>query len=69
MEMSNFVMIRSYSDPLLAGIVVNALKSNGIEVFVSDKNGKILPHEEVEILVHENDLEQAEEIIFMEESL
>jgi len=65
----NFVTIRSYHDHILADIVMAALHNAGIETFTLDENRGILPFENVDIKVHQNDVAAALEIIENQESL
>ncbi|MBC7884356.1 MAG: DUF2007 domain-containing protein [Saprospiraceae bacterium] len=69
MSLDNYVTIRTYHDHILADIIMAALHDAGIHIFRMDDSLTVLPHEMVEIKVHESDVEAALEIIEYQEGL
>ena len=65
--MSGFIVFRTFLNHFDADIAKSALEADGIECFIrSDDCGGMRPHfwlEGVELLLHQEDVEHAEEIL------
>jgi len=64
-----FVTIRNYHDHILGEIIIAALHDAGIQTFKFEESHSMLPTENIEIKVHERDVEAALEIIEKKELL
>lgn len=71
MSDSTFITVRNYHDPILAGIVINALHAAGIQTFPVPENhsGLAIDIQHYEVKVPEKDVDTALEIIEEQENL
>lgn len=69
MNTENFVTVRTYHDHIIGELMINALETAGIRVFKFEEAHSMLPTENVEIKVHEEDVDFALEIIEEREAL
>ena len=64
MQTENYVTIRTYHDHIMGEIMIAALSNAGIKIFIFDDINNVIPTEDnIEIKVHESDVEAALEII------
>ncbi len=63
MQTENFISVATYSDHLMAELIIAALENEGINTYKFGEQHSMLPTEYVEIKVHESDVEKAKEII------
>ena len=64
MQTENYVTIRTYHDHIMGEIMIAALSNAGIKIFIFDEINNVIPTEDnIEIKVHESDVEAALEII------
>ncbi len=63
MQTENFVSIATYSDHLVAELIIAALENEGIKTYKFGEQHSMLPTEYIEIKVHELDADRAREII------
>ena len=70
MQTENYVTIRTYHDHIMGEIMIAALSNAGIKTFRFDEINNVIPTEDnIEIKVHESDVEAALEIIESQEAL
>jgi hypothetical protein len=63
MRTENYVTIRTYHDHILGELMVSALRDAGIQTFQFEGHRNILPNDIFELKVHEDDVDDALEII------
>lgn len=68
MKTENFVTVGTYSDHLMAELIIAALENAGIKTYKFGEQHSMLPTEYVEIKVHESDVDKAKEIIEAQEA-
>ncbi|MBK6362322.1 MAG: DUF2007 domain-containing protein [Saprospiraceae bacterium] len=69
MSESRYITIRNYHDPVLADIIINALHAAGIITFPVRENSMNFPNLiNIAIKVQEKDVEEALEIIELQEN-
>lgn len=68
MKTEDFVTVGTYSDHLVAELIIAALENAGIKTHKFGEQHSMLPTEYVEIKVHETDVERAREIIASQET-
>ena len=70
MQTENYVTIRTYHDHIMGEIMIAALSNAGIKTFRFDEINNVIPTEDnIDIKVHESDVEAALEIIESQEAL
>ncbi|MFZ1749326.1 MAG: hypothetical protein WAU01_04010 [Saprospiraceae bacterium] len=69
METQDFITIRNYHDHIIGEIMLAALHNAGIKTFRFEESRSMLPTENIEIKVHQSDVEVALEIIEAQEQL
>lgn len=70
MQTENYVTIRTYHDHIMGEIMIAALSNAGIKTFRFDEINNVIPTEDnIEIKVHESDVEAALEIIEAQEGI
>ena len=70
MQTENYVTIRTYHDHIMGEIMIAALSNAGIKIFRFDEINNVIPTEDnIEIKVHESDVEAALEIIEAQEGI
>ncbi|MBK7809578.1 MAG: hypothetical protein KA270_12775 [Saprospiraceae bacterium] len=69
MNTDNFVTIRTYHDHIVGELMISVLHNAGIRVFRFEEMHSMLPTENVEIKVHESDVDAALEIIEAQENI
>lgn len=63
MRTENYITIRTYHDHILGELMVAALHEAGIQTFQIEGQRTMLPNENFELKVHEDDVEDALAII------
>jgi nitrogen regulatory protein PII-like uncharacterized protein len=63
MSTDKYITIRTYHDHILGELMVSALHEAGIQTFQFEGHRSILPDDIFEIKVHEDDVEDALDII------
>jgi len=63
MQTENFISIATYSDHLMAELIIAVLENEGIKTYKFGEQHSMLPTEYIEIKVHESDEARAREII------
>ncbi len=63
MRTENYITIRTYHDHILGELMVAALHEARIQTFQFEGKRSILPNDSFEIKVHEDDVDDALEII------
>ncbi len=69
MNTENFVTVRTYHDRIVGELMIAALENAGIRVFKFEESNSVLPPDNIEIKVHEEDVDFALEIIEEKEGL